>query len=350
MSPIRAPLRTPPAGLILLCLLAPLPCAGVAWPPSLEGTPAASPEGTAAASPEAGVFPEARTAGLRPDAPAAGPHAEAPAAAAHTRAPAAADTLVEVRLQDGSRFVGRVVEETDEALTLETPGGVRVTLDRNQIETIRTARGRVVDGRFLPEDPNRTRLFFAPTARPLERGQGYISSYFLFFPFVGVGVSDRITLAAGTPILPNAMGELFYVAPKVTVASRPDLDLAVGALAFFATRELDEGSIGLVYGVGTFGGPDQAVTVGSGWGFALGGRSSRIESDPVILLGGEFRAGERVKFVTENWIVPTAGAGIITGGIRFFGDRLAADLGLGAGFDDSTFCCLPMVNFVYNFR
>lgn len=271
---------------------------------------------------------------------------------AHARLLAPADTLVQVRLRDGTRLHGRVVAESPDSLTLETPGGTTVTLDRNGIEAIRTARGQVVDGRFVPEDPNRTRLLFSSTARPLRAGEGYVSSYLLFFPFVGVGLTDRVTLAGGTPILPGAMGEVFYLAPKVTVASSPGLDLAVGALGFFATRSLDEGSVGIVYGVGTFGEPDRAFTLGTGWGFSLGGGTSRIESDPVFVLGGEFRTGERTKFVTENWIVPgSGGVGLASGGVRFIGDRLTADLALGAAWDrGGGACCLPLVNFVYHFR
>ena len=264
-----------------------------------------------------------------------------------------ADTVHQVRLQDGTTLYGRVVFETEDGITLETAGGTRVSLERVQIRSMRTVRGRIVDGRFLPQDPNRTRLFFAPSARPLDRGEAYISSYMLFFPFAGIGVTDRFAIAGGTPILPRAMGEVFYLAPKYTVAQRSNIDLAVGALAFFATRELDEGSVGVLYGAGTFGDPDQAVTAGVGWGFSLGGGDARIENDPVLMAGGELRIGEHTKLLTENWFVIGGGSsgGILTGGIRFFGEALSADLGLGMGFDrEDSFCCLPLVNFVYNFR
>jgi len=263
-----------------------------------------------------------------------------------------ADTVVEVRLVDGTRFVGQVISRTEEELTLRTPGGTTLTLATREIREITLARGRIVDGQFRPDDPNQTRLLFAPTARPLPRGDAYISSYLLFFPFAGIAVTDRLTLAGGTPILPGAMGEVFYLAPKYTFVHRPGTDLAAGAIAFFATRDLDEGSLGIVYGMGTFGDPDRAITAGAGWGFSLGGRSSRVESDPVFLIGGELRMSDRTKFVTENWIASGSDtAGLLSGGVRFFGDRLSADLGLGAGFDGSSgFCCLPLVNFVYNIR
>lgn len=258
------------------------------------------------------------------------------------------DTIQEVTLTDGSVLFGHILEVTDDHVTLETPGGVRMELERAHVRSVRPARGQVVEGRFWRADPNRSRLFFAPTARPLERGDAYVASYMLFFPFAGYGLTDRLSIAGGTPIFPEIIGEVFYVAPKFTAVKQPGIDLAVGALAFFLTREVDEGSVGVIYGSGTFGSPDRAFSGGVGWGFSLGGGVSRIESDPVFMAGGEIRTGERIKLVTENWFA--SGEGIATGGVRFFGERLSADLGLGLwrGGGDLE-CCLPVVNFVYNF-
>lgn len=261
------------------------------------------------------------------------------------------ETVVEVRLADGSLFIGRIVAATDDRITVETVGGTRVDLARTQIREIRATQGQLVDGRFWPADPNRSRHFFTSTARPLDRGTGYLASYMLFFPFVAYGVTDRFSIAGGTPVFPGIIGEVFYLAPKLTVLSRPGVDLAVGTLAFFATREVTDGSVGLLYGVGTFGTPDRAVSVGAGWAFLLSGEETSISNDPVIMLAGETRVGEHVKLMTENWLVPTSGAsGILTGGVRLFGGRISGDLGLGLGVDDSDVaCCIPVVNFVYNF-
>lgn len=260
------------------------------------------------------------------------------------------ETMQEIRLADGSVVIGRVTEVTAEDITVETAGGIRMELQRSQIRSLRPARGQVVDGRFWRTDPNRTRLFFAPTGRPLDRGEGYLASYMLFFPFVGYGVTDHFTMAGGTPILPGIIGETFYLAPKLTLVSRPGVDLAAGTIAFFATEEIDEGSVGVVYGTGTFGDVERSLTAAVGWGFALGGDNSSLSNDPVFMVGGEFRMGESTKLLTENWLAPGDGGadGILTGGVRFFGERLSADLGIGLGMaDGGVECCLPLVNFVY---
>ena len=273
-------------------------------------------------------------------------------APAPVRAPViATDTIREYRLRDGSIVIGRVAEETLEQVVVVTVGGARVTIPRAQIESVRVVSGSGDGERFWTDDPNHTRLFFTSTARPLEQGEGYISSFMLFFPFVAYGATDRFTIAGGTPIIPEAIGRIFYLAPKYTVIHRPKASFAVGGLGFVNLNEVDQGSLGILYGVGTWGSRDNAFTAGAGWGYSTAGSSGGISSNPVIVLGAEARASRRVKFITENWIFTGDGSGgLLTGGLRFIGDRLSADLGFGGFFGEGDgFCCIPLVNFVYNF-
>lgn len=258
---------------------------------------------------------------------------------------APADSLVEVRLSDGSVLYGVVVAERADTVTLRTAAGLTVDLPREGIVSLRPAPGRVADGEFWPADPNPTRLFFGPTARAVGQGQGYLGVFELFIPFVTYGVSDAVTVAAGTPLVPGLIGEVFYVAPKLTVYERPEFAAAVGVL--YGTDGNDGG--GLVYGAGTWGDPDGAVTAGAGWFVSNGD----VSSQPVVLLGGERRLTRRTKLLTENYFVPGEEGVFASAGVRFFGERLSADLGLGAplGVSDCTVgeCFAPLVNFVYAF-
>lgn len=264
--------------------------------------------------------------------------------------PVSADSVTELRLVDGTVVRGQVIERTDAVIVLRTASGVRVEVPRSQVAQERMVAVRP-SGEVWDEDPNLTRLFFTSTARPLARGEGYVSSYFLFFPFVAYGVTDRITIAGGTPIIPGLLGELFYVAPKVTVVNRERFAFALGALGFFAPEVLDEGSIGIVYGAATVGRPDAAVTLGAGWGYAATDVGSGFSNQPVFVLGGERRISRRVKLITENWFGVNDGlSGLASAGVRFIGDRLSADLGLGGAIGAEDFgCCVPLVNFVWTF-
>jgi hypothetical protein len=275
--------------------------------------------------------------------------------AAQAPATAPADTLYEVRLVDGSTLVGRLVAEEGDLLTFETTAGIRIQASRAQIASMTVARGQVVNGAFWREDPNRTRLLLlSPTGRSLRQGEGYLSSFWIFFPFVGYGITDEVTLAAGTPLIPGVIGRVVYIAPKVRVLEQQDLSVSVGTLSLFATEELASGSGGIVYGVGTFGSPDRSISAGAGWLYVLSDRNSELSNQPAIMLGGELRTGARTKLLTENFFVPGEAGALVSGGMRFFGERLSADFGLAAvvGLENQTdgrTPWFPVLNFVYNF-
>ncbi len=275
-------------------------------------------------------------------------------AAAQETAPASpsvaqADSVTEIRLRDGSVLVGRVERESETLVVLVTAAGARVEIPRSQIVSMRRVVSRP-GGEVWPEDDNVSRLFFTSTGRPLPKGEGYVSSYWLFFPFVGYGVTDWFTIAGGTPILPGAMGEVFYLAPKFTLYDRGKLSLSAGALSFFVTEQIEEGNAGILYGVGTYGSRDNAVTFGAGWFYAQTDGYSDTSNEPVFMLGGERRVSRRVKLITENWFAVNPGvSGLMSGGLRFVGDRLSADFALAGMTGVEAACCLPMLNFVWSF-
>ena len=272
----------------------------------------------------------------------------APAAAHAQRdtVPAAADSVVTIRLADGSVLYGRIVSDDGGRVVVQTQGGARVELARTQIRSIEPLGGRLVNGEVWTADPNGTRLFFGPTGRTLPAGTGQFAVYELVLPFVSVAAGDRVTLSAGTPVIPGAIGKAFYAEAKVQAIAMPTLHASVGALAF-ATDEDDEAA-GVLYAVATAGTEDRAVTVSAGFPFVTG---DRISQTPAIQIGGEYRVSRRIKLMSENYFVPGETGTILSGGVRIFGERLSADAGLGfgvgAGCDEQ--CIIPLVNFAYSF-
>ena len=276
------------------------------------------------------------------------PGALAMPARAHAQTPAtpldvvASDTLREIRLADGSVLFARVESVEGDRVTLVTQAGVRLQVDRAQIRSVRPARGQVRDGEVWRDDPTGTRLFFAPTGRNLAAGEAYFGVYELFFPFATYGVTDRITVAAGTPIIPGAFGQVAYFAPKLAIFQSERVNVAAGVFAGFFEGE----TAGIVYGVGTWGGRDNALTAGAGFAFGGGGLSDQ----PIVMIGGETRTGKQLKLITENYFVPGESGTLVSGGVRFFGERLSADLGVGAMVSSrETVGPYPLVNFVYTF-
>ncbi|HEX6037459.1 hypothetical protein [Longimicrobium sp.] len=252
---------------------------------------------------------------------------------------AARDTLYEIRLTDGSVLYGHVTRNAGDEVEIVTQAGATVRLRRGQIASITATEARVVAGRVWPRDPNATRLFFGPTARAVGAGRGYLGVYEVLFPFLTYGVTDNFSISGGTPIVPDVIGELWYVAPKLTLVETETMAAAAGVL-----MAGDDGDVvGVAYGVGTYGGPDRSVTAGVGFGFS----GDEFSNQPVAMIGGELRTGASTKLITENYFAPGEDGVVVSGGVRFFGERLSADLGIATSLDADEF--FPLVNFVYSF-
>jgi len=145
------------------------------------------------------------------------------------------DSILELRVGDGARTYGRVVEVTDDRLVFETITGVRMEVNRAFVR-LRAARGRIVDGEFWPEDRHTTRPFFAPTGRTLRAGDGYAGDFFIL-PFVGYGASDDLTLAGGMPLIGEAGSTPVWIAPKLRIHDTPHSQISTGVFAIHLPGE-----------------------------------------------------------------------------------------------------------------
>jgi hypothetical protein len=264
------------------------------------------------------------------------------------------DSLQQLRLGDGSRHIGRVVEMRDDKIIFETIAGVRIEANR-EFARLTNVRGRLVQGEFWPEDRNSTRLFFAPTGRTLPRGEGYAGA-FVLLPFVAVGVTNDLTLAGGIPPAGSLNQVPIWIAPKLRVVNLPQTQVSAGLFAIHLageenwdwetgnTTRSSSRAAGILYGVGTFGDMDNALHAGAGVAFETGEGFGSVP----LMVGGEMRVSRRNKLITENWFLPGDGAAL-SGGVRMMGDRWTTDLGLAAFVGDGDVPYLPVVSFSYNF-
>ncbi len=90
---------------------------------------------------------------------------------------------VRVILYGGTELQGRVLAADAQWLTLQTIDGATLRVAREQVREILRLEGMVREGRWYPPDPNRIRLFVAPTAFPSPQGSGYFSVFEVFFSF-----------------------------------------------------------------------------------------------------------------------------------------------------------------------
>jgi hypothetical protein len=255
--------------------------------------------------------------------------------------------------RDGSLFVGRLVRATVDSVYFVSAGGPIVVPRAAVVELRELGRGAMRQGVYWPPNPGATRLFFAPTARMLDKGEGYFSdTYLFFFNFVG-GLTSRLTMGGGFSVFPTEdfTNNLLYLTPKVGLIEGSRFNLAAGALVGYAGfnpfDDTNLGSFGIVYGVTTLGSPDASVTLGVGacyTGSSLGDR-------PMLLIGGEARITRRASLVTENYANGLCrDAELLSYGVRFFGDRLSVDLAFWNPAGDRVyFPGVPYVGFAVKF-
>ncbi len=257
--------------------------------------------------------------------------------------------LVSIFLTDGTELEGTIIQETETHVRIKTSAGLEVKIPRASIVAIRKAR----PGAFFQHDPNYTRLMFAPTGRPLRRGDGYFYNHYIFFPGITYGLSEHFSLSGGVSVIP-AVGlsdQILSVAPKFGLYASDDVALSAGLLYMRAIG----GAGGIAFVVGTKGSPDKSFTCGIGLGYiAEEGEDVDFAEHPILLIGGNIRLSKSMALVAENWIITGGDAKLdqqpLGLALRFFGPKIAVDVGaiivgevIEEGFP------IPWLSFVYNF-
>lgn len=261
--------------------------------------------------------------------------------------PTPAGRIVVLSLVDGSSLQGRVLEVTPTAVRFESAIG-ETSIPRSAIRGVRTVdAGRLRSGQVWPEDPSRTRLFFAPTGRTLRQGEGYFADAYVFFPSVQIGVTNSLTLGGGLSIIPGvAINEqIFYITPKLNVLASPNLNVSVGALVAGAAVISSDSPFGAVYGVATFGGEDRNFTTGAGVLYSR----AKADNSALLMLGGTERVSRSIALVSENYLYTgNTSSALLSGGMRFIGEKLSVDLAAFLATSEPTIP-IPYVAFIYKF-
>ncbi len=251
---------------------------------------------------------------------------------------------------EGAKYIGRINKIEDNEIEFITDYGTLI-IPKSRIQNIsEIPETEMKKGEYWLPDPNRTRLFFAPTGRMIPKGGGYFADYYLFFPTVNYGVSERVSLGGGFSLLPtgNMKDQIYFFTPKFSLKETDRLSLAAGALVL-KVPDFDDDKIPLasiLYGVGTYGTSNFSVTVCFGYGMV----GTDFMNKPMVVLGGQKRISKRTTFITENWLFPEVENVLISYGIRFFGEQLSVDFALlNITGSEAIFPGIPYIDFVYNF-
>jgi hypothetical protein len=258
-----------------------------------------------------------------------------------------------IRLRDGSSIVGRITDIRADTVTFVATSGTLSIARADIVEVREVAKTAMRKGEVWPANPNATRLLFSPTGRMLEKGEGYFNDTYLFLLSVHGGLTSRFTLGGGLSVLPldDFTDNALFIMPKIGVVASPKFNLAVGALAGFVGAAFDDdagdASFGVLYAVGTAGSPDASLSFGTGLAYAGG----NFADHPVAMLGADTRLSRRISFVTENYLIPNEDVNaVISYGLRFFGEKLSADLAFWyVPSEDISFPGIPYVAFSVKF-
>ncbi len=247
------------------------------------------------------------------------------------------------------------------------------------------------------ENPHDSRHFFAPTARNLQKGEGYFQDIYLFVAAVNYGITDNVTIGGGMSIVPfmGFENQILFLTPKIGYKLNDKLNVGGGILyantsdfTDYDFRERKRASTSIIYGVGTYGSKENNITLGIGYA----GYKWKFQEYPIVVLGGMYRISRRAALVTENWFalidyeisneqdnyvwnpeweyimndgivtyeqVNNEPMAIISYGVRFFSEKICVDLGffngLGkfkeelTGSDKFFFPGIPYLDFVVKF-
>jgi hypothetical protein len=203
-----------------------------------------------------------------------------------------------VEMRSGTSFLGTLQAATEQDLTFATKDLGTVTVLRTNLRQFSLLTAKQASLGF-DNLGNGTRLFFAPTARNLRKGEGYVQDIDVILLGINYGITDNISIGALVPIMPGLGLNVFALTPKLGIPVSDKLAFGVGTL--FAVVEGSTGGIG--YGVATYGSADNNVTAGLGYAFAGG----EFSSTPVAVLGGAVRVARRISLIDETYIAEGGG-------------------------------------------
>jgi len=213
--------------------------------------------------------------------------------------------------EDESEYMGEIIEDTPDKVTVKRMDGSIVNIPAYKI----IKRTKVEEGRWDKDNqeyiyPNLhdSRYFFSPSAFPLDKGQGYYSTYWWYFWQAHFGITKNLSLGAGTSLLgmPSTIAMKYAINPKKE-QSLKDITYAFGW--FWVGNPIissDRENIGVFgrrtwvnmpFGVMTFGDKEKNISIALGYNI-----KNQQEALPMVAnIGSNYRIGRRLSFMFEAW-------------------------------------------------
>ncbi len=238
-------------------------------------------------------------------------------------------SLVRIEMINGNEFIGEIVNQDSARIYLQTEDLGELTILKRNIKTQEKIQVQQIrDGKLWSPNPQSTRYFWSPNGYGLPKGEGYYQNIWVLWNQFSYGVTNNFSLGGG--IIPlflfgGTPTPLFGTAKFSIPIKKDRINLGAGAIVGTVLGE-DETGFGIVYGLSTFGSPDNNVTVGMGYGFAAG----EWASSPLINVNGMFRVSSHGYIITENYYINAGSESgvLLSVGGRWIIKKAALDFGL----------------------
>lgn len=260
-------------------------------------------------------------------------------------------SIFRIETRDGNEFVGQIISEDSARIIVLTENLGEISIRKKEIKSREKVNiQQIRDGKVWFPNPQSTRYFWSPNGYGLRKGEGYYQNIWVLWNQFAYGVTDNLSVGGG--IIPlflfgGAPTPVFF-SPKFSFpVEKNKFNIGAGALVGTVLGESGS-SFGILYGLTTFGTPDNNVSLGMGYGFAGG----EWASSPIINLNGMFRLSDRWYIITENFYVNTDGEGfgLLTFGGRWIIKKAALDFGLVVPVQpDISFIAVPWLGFTVPF-
>ena len=260
------------------------------------------------------------------------------------------DNLVSIETTDGNEFLGEIIKEDSNSVVLKTRKLGEITIAKSDIKSREKVDvQQIKEGKFWFPNPQSSRYFWSPNGYGLKKGEGYYQNIWVLWNQFSYGLSDNFSVGGGViPLFLFGGGPtpIFGTVKFSVPIAKSKVNIGGGAIVGAVLGE--EVGFGILYGLSTFGSPDNNITVGLGYGFAAG----EWASSPMINVNGMFRVTSRGYFITENYYINVDGESVfmlMLGG-RWIIKKAALDYGLVIPIADiGSFVAIPWLGFTIPF-
>ena len=242
------------------------------------------------------------------------------------------DNVFIIRLKDGTRLKGRIIEQNTEQSKIQTQNMGLVTVPANQIVSMELDKNQGNGDSPYYENRFVNRIHYLPTAFPMNKGEVEYHNYFLYYNEISVALGSRISIGLGTAIIPFVPINNFFpynLKAKATLISMEKIHLSVSGHLI----GVNNSNTTLIIPTLSIGNKESFFNIAP-----LFYTGKNVSGSFGLSLGYMKKASANLTFFSENFLALGNSNDTVTSlgaGVRFDRKRHAFDLGLNMLFNNS---------------